>query len=242
VLIGDVQLGWYSPAYKLTFVFQCIPAAFGAALYPAMSRLFLNEKERLVGIFEKSLHFLMVIAVPISIGIGVLAHSIVTLVYTSTFEPSVISLQILIGAVIVIFMGFPVGALLNACDKQMVNTVNMGISMVVNIILNVILIPRYQHVGASIAALSTLTLLLILNFSWVSKVIRFRFGFFFKRASITLFSGAVMGAVVYWVKDDINIVFSVALGAIVYVGMMYALRGFTKSDIQFFIQAVIKRT
>src|SRR3989344_1755565 len=106
--------------------------------------------------------FLKILSVPLALGVVALADKIILALYTSEYEPSIITLQIFILAVIPIFLSYPVGSILNSCDKQSINTANMGIIMILNIILNIILIPIYQHLGAAIAALISLSILFIL--------------------------------------------------------------------------------
>ncbi len=173
VLIGDQALGWYSVPYKITYAFQFVPAAFAAAIYPAMSDCFVSNKEKLKIIFDKSMYLLIILSVPTAVGIACLADKIILSLYTAEFSPSILALQIFILAVIPIFLNYPVGSLLNACDRQARNTFNMGLTMVLNIILNLILIPYYQHVGAALAALTSLTVLFILNLGQAPKIISY---------------------------------------------------------------------
>ena len=50
-------------------------------------------------------------------------------------------------------MGFITGALLNATNNQKTQTGLLGSSLVINVILNLILLPRLGIVGAAISAL-----------------------------------------------------------------------------------------
>ncbi|PIR80598.1 flippase, partial [Candidatus Kuenenbacteria bacterium CG10_big_fil_rev_8_21_14_0_10_39_14] len=46
-----------------------------------------------------------------------------------------------------LFINFPVGYLLNACNKQLTNTINLGVTVLVSVVLNILLIPRFSYVG-----------------------------------------------------------------------------------------------
>ena len=122
ILIGDKYLGWYSVPYKITFALQFIPAAFAAAIYPAMSEYYKNAKDKLANIYEKSMYFLLLLALPTAFGTALLADKLINFLYTSEYQPSIMALQIMIFSVIPIFVGYPIGSLLNACDKQGKNT------------------------------------------------------------------------------------------------------------------------
>ena len=57
------------------------------------------------------------------------------------------------------YMGFITGALLNATNNQKTQTGLLGSSLVINVILNLILLPRLGIVGAAISALVSNTFL-----------------------------------------------------------------------------------
>lgn len=242
VLIGDKELGWYGVAYKLTFALQFIPAAFAAAVYPAMSSFYIEAKDKLKTVFDKSMFLLMILSIPISVGIITLADSIILALYTSEYEASIVALQILISALVFIFMGYPVGAILNSCDRQAINTMNMGITMVVNIILNLILIPRYLHIGASIAALVSLGLLFFLNLCWVPKIINIDGRFLLVKLLKTCVCAAIMGAVIIILKPMIHFVLLIFIGAAVYGLLLFLIRGFTREDLHYIYESVFKRS
>lgn len=241
ILIGDQSLGWYSIAFKITYALQFIPAAFAAAMFPAMSHYYLYEKDKLKQIFEKSMYFLIIFSIPAAIGIATLADKIILYLYTAEYFPSILTLQVFIFAVIAIFLSYPVGSILNACDKQTVNTVNLGITMIINIILNIILIPQYQHLGAAIAALVSLSTMLILNIVWVPKIIKFNYKFLIVKLLKAIFASLIMGLVIIYLKTSINFILLMIIGAIIYALIMYIIKGFTKHDIQYLWQSIFKK-
>ncbi len=242
VLIGDQSLGWYSVAYKITYALQFIPAAFAAAIFPAMSYYYACEKAKLRLVFEKSMYFLIMFSLPIAFGIASLADKIILYLYTNEYEPSILTLQIFIFAVIAIFLSFPVGSILNACDKQAINTMNLGITMVLNIILNIILIPKYQQAGAAIAALSSLSLMFILNLLWVPKIISYDYKFLLIKALKALLGSIIMAVTILYLKQTINFIVLIFMGALIYALIMYLIKGFVWEDIKYLYQSLLKKS
>jgi O-antigen/teichoic acid export membrane protein len=241
VLIGDQSLGWYSIAYKATYALQFVPAAFAAAIFPAMSHYYLNAKDKLQSVFEKSMYFLILISVPLAFGTISLADKIILSLYTSEYQPSILTLQIFILAVIPIFLSYPVGSILNSCDKQAINTMNLGITMILNIILNIILIPRYHHYGAALAALISLTAMFILNLLWIPKIIKVNWKFLLVKFLKTLFAALLMFITIIYLKQLVNFGILIILGALIYTAVMYLIKGFTKADLQYLSQAIFKK-
>jgi len=241
VLAGDIYVGLYQVAFKIIFALQFLPLAFMASLYPAMSYYWKNNKEQLLVSFERAMNYLIIISLPIAIGIIILADKIM-LLFKSGFSEAILPLQIAIAALLFIFLNFPIGALLNACDKQKINTTNMGVVMLFSIILNIILIPRYQAVGASITVLAANTLMFVLGIYWIPKIIAIRFKkiiVLFLKASL---AAAIMGLVVYYLKQDVNIFLNVIFGGVIYFIILFLVKGFRKEDIASILNSFVKQT
>jgi len=151
---GSEAVGYYSIAYKITFAFQFLPLAFVAALYPAFSHFWQHDKSMLYISLSKALQYLLIISLPISAGLATLAPWIIPALYTDSFGPAILPLQLLILTLPFLFLNFPLGALLNAANKQKTQTLIIACGMILNIIINLIFIPLYGPIGAAIASVS----------------------------------------------------------------------------------------
>lgn len=244
ILVGDKAVGWYSAGYKITYALQFIPMAMAAAIFPAMSNYFVSSKELLAKIFEKSIYYLTLIALPITFGVLILAYEFIIAVFGVEFAPTVLALQILICSLIFNFLGFPLGSLLNACNRQITNTINMGITMVVNIILNLILIPAFgaqAYLGASIAALVSQFILFGLGFYWAGKIIKYNKKFLILGFLKVLTAGALMVLVIAILKPGVNFILLIPIGGIVYFTALYVLRGISKTEVLELYRSFVKK-
>lgn len=240
-LAGDAYVGWYGIAYKATFALQFLPAAFAAAIFPAMSAHFVADKEKLARVFERSMFYLMIIALPISVGLATLADKIIPQLYGQSFIGSVLPLQILISGLLFIFLNYPVGNLLNACNKQKTNTMVMGITTVISVILNIILIPRYQAVGAAITSLASGALLFFLGLYFVRQVTKYNGNFLILSFIKTIISAGLMGVMIIYLKPTVNWLFLIPLAGICYFVLMFSLKGLTIKDIVSVKESVFKK-
>lgn len=240
LMAGDKYVGYYQIAFKIVFALQFLPMAFVASLYPAMSNYWLNNREQLSITFERAIKYLMIISIPISAGVVALADKII-LIFKNDFLNAVLPMQIIIISLLFIFINFPIGSLLNACDRQKQNTANMVIATILSIILNLILIPRFQAVGASITVLATNALITVLGFYWASKTIYYRFrriGWIFLKC----FTAAIlMGLAVFYLKTSLNILFVVIIGAFIYFMLLFVFKGYGKEDVMSIYEAVDPR-
>jgi O-antigen/teichoic acid export membrane protein len=225
-----VQVGLYQVAFKIIFALQFLPSAFTASLYPAMSAYWQNNRSQLSITFERALNYLIIISWPIIIGSIVLADRLV-LIFKADYSSAALPLQISIIALFFIFINFPIGSLLNACDKQKKNTFNIGIVLLVSIALNFLLIPRFLAVGASITVLLTNILMTILGIIEVKKIIEYRLRKNLVVLGKTIAASVLMGLIVFGLGRFISLFASVAVGMLLYFVFLYLFGGFKKEDI-----------
>jgi O-antigen/teichoic acid export membrane protein len=213
---GDAAAGIYAVPYKLTFAFQFIPMAFTAALYPAMSRDYVQDKERLGKLFYKALWYLALICAPIVAGIVVLAPEIVRFVYGPAYGAAVLPLQLMIPTIVFIFLDFPVGSLLNASDRQMTQTKLMGLAMIISVGLNFALIPSMGVMGVVIASLVSHAALFATGLVVIGKFLDWPRRKLFDLCLRTGLSAAAMGLAVFFAKSHAPLVVAILFGAALY--------------------------
>jgi O-antigen/teichoic acid export membrane protein len=231
-LAGDKAVGVYQVSFKIIFALQFLPLAFTASLYPALSSYWLHNQDQLRKTFSRAMNYLIIISLPIVVGILVLADKVIKL-FKSGYEDALWPLRLAMLALFFIFVNFPLGSLLNACDRQRRNTINMAIVTVVSIVLNCLLIPKWQATGASFTVLVTNILMFVLgtiaardllpHYSAKSNWLTF---------GRSLLAALLMGAIIWMGRTHFNFFILVALGAVVYSLSLFALKGFTKDDIK----------
>lgn len=195
LLASRLAVGHYSTPFKIAFAFQFIPLALVGALYPAMSAAAVQDRKRLASIFTEGVRMLLLVALPIAFGIGVLAERILLTVYGASFLPSALPLAILVAVVPFTFVNFPAGYLLNAVDRQATNTALIAVATVCNVLLNLLLIPPLHAVGAAIAALVATVLLTVMNFIAVYRTVPYALHALFQPVLRMLCACAAMGVV-----------------------------------------------
>ncbi|PIU10504.1 hypothetical protein COT27_02875 [Candidatus Kuenenbacteria bacterium CG08_land_8_20_14_0_20_37_23] len=229
-LAGDAYVGWYSIPVKITMALQFLPMAFMAALFPAMSAYFINNREKLKLTFEKAMHYLMTISLPIAVGIIMLAEPVIVSVYTKEYSNSILPLKILMVSLFFLFINFPVGYLLNACNKQVTNTINMGITVLVNVILNIVLIPKYTYVGAAVTSLVSTFVLFVLGMYWVPKIIDYSKTYLFNGLAKIFLACLLMAVVIYYFLPLVNWIFLIPVGVLVYFVVLWFIGGVSRQD------------
>jgi O-antigen/teichoic acid export membrane protein len=225
---GDAVVGWYNAAYGLVLAFKPIPQLFSNALFPLRSRYFVSSKDSLKVVYEKTFKYLFILGLPLAVGITLLANRFIILFYGEQFYPSIIALQILAWDVLLIFSYGPLGGLLVSMDRQNEMTIFVGITALVNVILNLILIPPFSYVGAAIATIITETILFGMYVYFVSKHF---YALPFRKIVIKPIVAALgMGLFLHFC-GSINLILLVSLAATLYFIILYLIGGLSKDDI-----------
>ena len=216
---------WYGLAYTIVNAFTILPGAFMmGAMFPVLSRAWEREKGRFPGAYTFGMRWMVLSGFPLAVGLSILSPEI-TVVLFSTYTPNELNkvataLQWLSWAGGLIFVTTAVQAVLRATDKRSAFSVLMGTTALLNICLNLYLIPRFSHIGASIAMVISEVFLLIFGIGYISRnIVKFRetpliFPTLFKAA----FLSAVMGIGLVLLKGALSIWVLIPLSVLFYGG------------------------
>lgn len=232
--LDTTAVGLYAIAYKFTYAFQFLPLAFVAALYPGMSAVAGKDEAALERIMLRSMWYMAIISAPIVFGLYAIAPEAIRLAGDG-YELAVPVLQALIFVLIPIFLDFPIGSLLNAAGKQTTKTAIMGVTMVINIILNAVLIPRVGILGAAYAALASFIFMFGAGLCFIPSVIpRFSFLKLLRSALPIYLVGVLMLVIVLALKPLVGWLPVIVVGGVVYFGGLVVTKSISWKDLRYF--------
>jgi O-antigen/teichoic acid export membrane protein len=151
-LRSAVEVGWYGAAHKCIEVLMIVPAILMAATFPGMARLHVENPEKLKSAVQILLRLLLLLACPMLAGAPFVAEPLMTLLFGQEFSPAGIDFVFLVIALGFIYFNFVFTFLLISARKQTINAILAAGAVVVCIAANLLLIPRYGHTGAALAA------------------------------------------------------------------------------------------
>jgi O-antigen/teichoic acid export membrane protein len=184
--------------------------------------------------------WLMFVAGPLVFGVIAVADPAIVVIFGHQYADSILPLQILIASMLFAFLCFPIGAMLNACDKQTRHTVNLGITAAGSVVFNLILIPIYSYNGAAIANLLCYVLLFVLGIGVVGRIIKYDWKFLLWSFIKIIFACLVMFAAMWLIKTELNFILAIIAGIVVYFVMVYVLRLFTIQAVKEFLKSIRK--
>ena len=230
---------WYGLAYTIVNAFTILPGAFMmGAMFPVLSRAWEREKGRFPGAYTFGMRWMVLSGFPLAVGLSLLSPEI-TAVLFPTYTPSEVgkiatALQWLSWAGGLIFVTTAVQAVLRATDKRRAFSVLMGATALLNICLNIYLIPRYSHVGAAKAMVMSEAFLLIFGIGYISRnIIKFReTPLIFPTLLKATFLSALMGIGLVLLKGSLSIWVLIPLAVLFYGGGIAILDEF-RSKLRF---------
>ena len=239
---GPEEVGIYGVSMKILEILVIVPIYFMNSVMPVLTRAMKDQKEKVRKILQYSFDFLVICGMPLVVGGYILAYPIVFVISSPDFMSRVsegffgsdIGLQILVFALFFSYVNCMFGFTLVALNRQMtLLKINAG-CVVFNIVSNLLVIPEWGFRGAAVT--SILSEFFILFFGWlaVRKYLP-EMKISLTRARKALVSALLMGIVIYWLKDytyqwvqNVNILFLIPLGGVVYFTTLWFTRGITK--------------
>jgi O-antigen/teichoic acid export membrane protein len=241
-MVGNRPNGWYNLAFKLATALTVLPGAFATSLFPAMSHAFISDHPRLVRLFEQAMIYLLAMSLPIAIGTFVLAKPLIEgLLYSVAWSRSVPALQIFMIGLVFVFLNYPVGNFLMAVNKQVRNTVHMGIALAINVMLNILLIPWYSYLGAAVAAVVSSIILVGLGLPVVYRTLPFHIPFLLVKSAKLLLASLGMGLVTWWMRDTVPLIANLIFSMVFYTVFVFLIRAFTWDDVRVLVGSLRRR-
>ena len=223
---GNSEVALYSAAYNIALTILFIPTVYTNAIYPVLSRYYRESRENLGILYERSFKYLYIIGLPISFGSYFLAERIIFFLYGKAYSASVIALQVISWYLFIKFLNFLLGTVLSSVDRQNKRVLGQGLTAGFNVMLNLLLIPKFGYVGAAWATFATEVFLFAVYYWHVSKSLYFLN--FIKILIKPLI--AVFGMFLFIQIANTGLILTILLSAVIYFALLYMLKTLDKKD------------
>lgn len=169
-LLDTQAVGYYGAAYRILGLLVFVPHAVMMSIYPLLVKARTEGQEEFTRLFRRSFVLLMVVGCAAALWGTFYAGPLITLIYSPTYQPAVKALQVLMWAGVGVFASHLAGYTLVVLDRQQVGIYISSAALIVNILLNLWLIPGYGIDGAAGATLLTEFFVAVCGFVCVFRV------------------------------------------------------------------------
>jgi len=232
--MGASAVGIYSASYGLGSLLAFFYAPLSAILFPAIVKSYENNKIPEVKTYVKySLKFFLMFAIPSFFGLSVLSKSLLATLATSDFVEAYMVVSIVALAILLFYCSSINTNILYLFKETKRVGIIFGASALINVIMNIALVPRIGIMGAAIATLVTFMVHLFVISRSSSK--RLSYGMDFKFIGKSIIASIPMAFAVWKLSPygAINILISIGIAAAIYFGILILLKGFTREEFRF---------
>ena len=252
--VTAVGLGLYAAAYKFLDAATFLPQALMDPVYPALSRVWHETPDRLAQVTTKAYKALATASVPVAVTLIVLADPIVRYgpgqKYLGAGVNAATVLRVLAAGVIFLFVNNTFIYTLNAMGRQSESTRLAVLSLVVNVVLNVILIPQRSALYGGIMGAAWATGLTELALFAGGYILLRRylfalpvFGTLKGVIPSGILCGAVMAAIVALLPAQPWVyVLALLAGGLAYVAALFGTHAFSPEEVALAREGLLSRT
>ena len=227
---GDLQSGIYSAAFRMLDAGQNFAYLFAVLLLPLFSKM-IKEKQAIGRLLRLSFSIIISGSLIIAITAFFFDKELMLLMYVPHGVESAADFQlriresaqvfrVLMFSFVAISSNYIFGTLLTANNNLKQLNIIAFVGMISNILMNLILIPRFQALGSSYASLTAQGLTAVLNIMVAVRVFHFRFDI--KLVLRILFTVVLTAATAWMLKSCSSLAWPVSISITLVSGLIYA--------------------
>jgi O-antigen/teichoic acid export membrane protein len=241
LISGEKAVGFFTSGTKILNIINVLITSLGAVMLPRCSNLIETKEEtKFNGIITKSYHFILAVSIPMMVFILFLSKPIILVLCGIKFYESILVVRITAPTIIFVALSNVIGMqILFPMNKEKIVIFSTFIAAIINIIVNLILIPHFSQNGAAIATLLSEFSIIIFEMLLGKKYIPFKLidknvGNYLKGSLLMLLALCLI--YFFLLNIYITLILSTLIGFLSYFGYLL----YTKDEIAIEILKYIK--
>lgn len=222
------DVGIYGVAEKVAEILATAPLIIMAAMLPMLSRaVAYGDTAKLRVAAHQIFQAMVLLGLGLAVGLAFVSNEAARLIGGADFAASGLPLAIVgVAAGLGFFTAF-FSHLMIAYGKQRQLAFATGAVALLNIILNLLLVPRLGYLASAWITVLSEAMIVI----WYAAVTRRATGYYPVARNVERVGLALLGmAVVLWLTGSLEVLLRIVLAAAVYVGLVLALKAFQFED------------
>jgi O-antigen/teichoic acid export membrane protein len=225
------EAGLYASVYKILETAGFVPIAAMTTLFPIMSAIYPSDMRRLHNLTQLSIDSLTIASVGGLAFTIVASEQIVHLLYGSSFQSAASALPVLMAAFVPICIGYVGGHLVLATGLQRRYLRYATLGLIVNVALNLALIPVYGFQAA--AWVTLVTELVVVSLTQVMVLGKIGMRLSWRKIARTSLAATISALVVWGLQEEgARIGVLLVAMAVLYAGLLIALRALDMGELR----------
>lgn len=220
-ICGDEQVGLYHAATKINRIILNLISAIGAVLTPRLSNYIENQRDEYNKLLSKASNIYLLLCLPSAVGLCFLAKPIIDIFCGYEYQPALLTMQVMCPIILFIPYGqFFSNLIFTPFRKDKYSLFPVIFGALTNVVLNLLLIPRFGALGAGIATvIAEFTVTTIKLF--LSKKVGIKIFDLFKNWYQYLIATTIMFFILLLIKQihfstNLFVIISILCGIIIY--------------------------
>ncbi|MDO8563385.1 MAG: flippase [Nanoarchaeota archaeon] len=163
--LDAVQVGFYNVAFTLISLFGIAPEIFKQIFFPLIMKEYSNKnKDRIKELSKQVAKWIFVINLPLFIFIFIFPGAFLNIIFGAQYLVAENTLRILAIGGLLTSLGTLLSNLLSMKGKTKIILINLIVVSLIDLLMNIILVPKYGINGAALSTIFNMALLNILLF------------------------------------------------------------------------------
>ncbi|HLD21930.1 MAG TPA: polysaccharide biosynthesis C-terminal domain-containing protein, partial [Patescibacteria group bacterium] len=232
IMVGKSEVGIYSAAAKLVTMFLFIPMMLFQVTMPILYRYSKTDINKFKHINLITFRYLAALGIPAGIVLWFLSDTIIPLVFGEKYLAAIPVLSIFGWFLAIRFLGMNQGNALTTMDKQGLRATIQIISLVINVILDIVLIRYWGAVGAAIATLITEMLISVSSIILCAHFLKESLLQTIRSLAPILGATLALWVILFLAKPYVSAIILLILAVVSYLFFLWIFRFFTTEDKQ----------
>ena len=237
--LSPTAAGIYSVAYSISSLLQRFTTVLNSTLYPTVTDAWDDGKmTELKTLYGGIFRYTTILAVPALFGITLLSEQLLSLISTQKIaNQGAFLVPILAAGFLINAYEDPVDYILSATEQTNKIGLAVGFAATMNLLLNILLIPRYNLLGAAAATLASEISITIIIYYFAGRELPISFPT--RTLLAALGSAAIMSLVLQFLPTipsaALHVVVYALVGSVSYFAVMVSVGEFSPREIYGFI-------
>ncbi|WP_083893849.1 flippase [Halovivax asiaticus] len=233
ILVGffldPIAVAFYTLPRQIISFIQTPVSALGFSLSPTFESQKASGNAALAArIYEKSLFHILLIYIPAAAGIVLVAEPFISIIFGPDYSGAIPVLQILALQIVLLAVAILTSNSLDYLGRARERAIAKTITALLNLLLNILLIPTIGVVGAAISTVTTFSIYTFVSIYIMAQELEIRLNWLFWRVGKIIVITLIMSPFVYAMlligEGALSLLLSIIVGTAIWFGGAVLLR------------------
>lgn len=231
------EVGFYATSQRIIAFLFILPGLIASSLLPTLTKQ-IHDKEKIKNVVNSSIKIIYMIAIPLTLGGLIISDSLIIKLFGAEYAPATVMFRISLISILVVFPALIFNNIIFIFNKHKLVVKISLIGALLNVLINIFLIPIYGGIGASIATLISQVVIIILIKKQLNEIIEIEM---FTKLHKIIIASLVMSVILVLLKlGKMNFYATILISMAVYFTMLFVMKEETLKKFKTLSNAILQ--